>query len=331
MTSGTPWPKPVGEECAFECWWMHLVRSCCRSATGIRYVNAAAKCAGSIACRSTDLTSGIIENSWSLMTDVAIVGGFNVAPVSLGDGVKSGWRDVGLRLTGALVPELASSFDNMFELANIRHRLLSRFRKPHRRREVRTAGGELLISGPGRGQNLIRRSLRIDFGSADSVRIIAGYFLPPLRLRRAIARVARRGGRVQLILAEKSDVPLLQAAGRSLYQRLLRAGVEIYEYQPQILHTKLMLFDRAVYVGSANLDVRSFRINYELMLRLIDPGVVHEAGEVFKSHLNHSRQIERGEWRKARTLWAKLRERAALILFTRIDPFIARKQLRNFR
>jgi cardiolipin synthase A/B len=262
---------------------------------------------------------------------VAIVGGFNVAPVSMGDGVQSGWRDVGLRLTGPLVPELSASFDALFDLADFRHRRLTRFRKARTGRKVQTTGGELLLSGPGRGQNLIARSLRADLVRARSVRIVAGYFLPPPRMRRAITRAATHGGRVQLILAGQTDIPLMQAATRSLYQRLLRAGVELFEYQPQVLHTKLLLLDQAVYVGSSNLDVRSFRINYELMLRLIEPGVVEEATDVFDSHLKHSRRIERHEWRKSRNWFAKLKERAALFLFTRIDPLIARKQLRGFR
>ena len=146
-----------------------------------------------------------------------------------------------------------------------------------------------------------------------------------------MTRVARRGGSVQLILAGRTDIPLMQAATRSLYQRLLRAGVEIHEYQPQVLHTKLLLIDQAVYVGSSNLDVRSFRINYELMLRLTEPRVVREANEVFESHLRQCRRIERGDWRRSRTLWAKFKERVALLLFTRIDPLVARRQLRNFR
>jgi len=262
---------------------------------------------------------------------VAIVGGFNVAPVSLGDGVQSGWRDVGLRLAGPLVPELEASFDALFNLADFRHRRLSRFRKLRTGRMVQTSGGELLLSGPGRGQNLIYRSLQRDLKGARTVRVIAGYFLPPPRLRRALTRVAHRGGTVQLILAGQTDIPLMQAATRSLYQRLMRAGVEIHEYQPQVLHTKLLLLDQAVYVGSSNVDVRSFRINYELMLRLTEPGVVREATEVFESHLRHSRLISPRDWRKARTFWAKLKERAALFLFTRIDPLIARKQLRSFR
>jgi cardiolipin synthase len=264
---------------------------------------------------------------------VAIVGGFNVAPVSLGDGVQSGWRDVGLRVTGPLVPELAASFDTLFARTDFRHRRLARFRKARSRtgNRVLTPGAELLLSGPGRGQDWIRRSLLGDLARARSVRIVAAYFLPPLRFRRALTRAARRGAIIQLIFPGLSDIPLMQSATRSLYQRLLRAGIEVFEYQPQVLHTKLILFDHAVYVGSSNLDVRSFRINYELMLRLTEPEVLQTATNVFESHLGHSRRIERSPWRKSRSLWAKLKERVALLLFTRIDPLVARRQLRGFR
>ena len=96
---------------------------------------------------------------------------------------------------------------------------------------------------------------------------MVAYFLPSWRLRRDLMRVVRRGGRVQLILAGQSDVQLSKLAAQSLYRRLLRAGVEIYEYQPQILHAKLFMVDDAVYTGSSNLDTRSLQINYELMIR----------------------------------------------------------------
>ena len=100
--------------------------------------------------------------------------------------------------------------------------------------------------------------------------MIIAYFLPSWRLRRDLMRVARRGGQVQLILAGKSDVQLSMLAAQSLYRRLLRAGVEIYEYQPQILHAKLFIVDDAVYPGSSNLDTRSLQINYELMIRFAE-------------------------------------------------------------
>ena len=72
---------------------------------------------------------------------------------------------------------------------------------------------------------------------------------------------------MQLILPGKSDVLISQLAGQSLYRRFLKAGVQIHEYQPQILHAKLIIADDIVYVGSANLDPRSLDINYELMIR----------------------------------------------------------------
>ena len=123
------------------------------------------------------------------------------------------------------------------------------------------------MSHPGRGASPFQTALYQDLAVAREVRIVSAYFLPTRRLRRDLLRVARRGGRVQLILAGKSDVLVSQLAARSLYRRLLKAGVEIYEYQPQILHAKLILSDGVIYVGSSNLDIRSLNLNYELMLR----------------------------------------------------------------
>jgi cardiolipin synthase A/B len=262
---------------------------------------------------------------------VAFVGGFNVAPMWHGDGLTAGWRDLGLQLTGPLAQKLAESFDLLFDLAHFRHRRFSRLRKPKARQTVQIPAGELLFSGPGRGRNPIQRAWFRDLANARTVQIIAAYFLPPLRLRQAFIRVARRGDQIQLILPGRSDMRLMQAASRGLYHRLLRAGVEIYEYQPQILHTKFLRIDNAAYVGSANLDVRSLRINYELQLRLTHPPLVHQAHQIFLDHLAHSRPVHRTEWRQSRSLWNKTVEWFAYFLFTRVDPFVTRRQLRDLR
>ena len=133
-----------------------------------------------------------------------------------------------------------------------------------------------------------------------------------------------RGGKRCSILPGKSDVYLSWLAGRSLYRRLLKAGVEIYEYQPQILHAKLILLDDIVYAGSSNLDPRSLHINYELMLRFENQELAGGARAVFDGKLVHSQKTELGVWRKARTWWRKLRQRWAYFLLVRVDPFIAR-------
>ena len=118
-------------------------------------------------------------------------------------------------------------------------------------------------------------------------------------------------------------------AARSLYHRLLKAGVEIYEYQPQILHAKLVLCDGVIYVGSSNLDIRSLNLNYELMLRFEDKPVAAEAQEIFERALKHSRSIELHPWRKSQTFWQRWKNHWAHFLLARIDPFVALRQFRT--
>jgi len=259
---------------------------------------------------------------------IAFVGGFNIAPEYEGDGIQSGWRDIGLRIEGPLAAQLAASFEEMFERADFRHKLFMRLRRFDAKRSVTRPGGQILFSGPGRGRSPIRDVLRADLAQARDVQIMVAYFLPTWRLRRDLVRVVQRGGRVRLILAGKSDMLVSQLAAQSMYRRFLRDGLEIFEYQPQILHAKLVIVDDAVYVGSSNLDHRSLQINYELMIRFQDRDMAVQARDVFAGNLSHCRRIELAEWRKSRTFWQKLKRRLAYYLLVRIDPYIARWQWR---
>ena len=117
-------------------------------------------------------------------------------------------------------------------------------------------------------------------------------------------------------------------AGRSLYRRLLKGGVRLHEYQPQILHAKLFIVDDTVYVGSANLDLRSFHINYELMLRLRSPELAAQARELFRATLTHCRAFSLQEWCSSRSLWLRIKARVAYFLLVRVDPYLARRQWR---
>lgn len=257
---------------------------------------------------------------------VAFVGGFNIAPEYEGDGVMRGWRDVGLRLEGPLAAPLAASFEEMFVLADFRHERFARLRRATLKRPASAPAEQLLLSGPGRGRNPIRRSLQRDLARARDARFMVAYFLPTGRLPRMFGHVTRRGGRVQLLLPGKSDVATSQLAAQSLYRRLLKAGVEIHEYEPQTLHAKLFVLDHATYVGSANLDPRSLSINYELMIRFEHPLLADEARGIFDESLQHCRKIELARWRSSRTLWQRLKQRWAYFLLARIDPYIARRQ-----
>jgi cardiolipin synthase len=265
----------------------------------------------------------------------AFIGGFNIAPEYEGDGVQRGWCDLGISLGGVLAEQLEASFERMFELADFQHKRFPRLRKTAAKRTLVGASERLLLSGPGRGGSPLLRSLRADLRHAAverlAVRIVVPYFLPTFRLRRDLHRIARRGGRVQIILPGKADVALSQLAARSLYQRLLRAGVEIYEYEPQILHAKLFIVGEAVYVGSANLDPRSLHLNYELMVRFADSEMSGRANGIFDSLLHRSRQVQRAEWKRSRSLWTRWKERLASFILARLDPFITLRQWQRLR
>lgn len=257
---------------------------------------------------------------------VAVTGGWNIAEEYDGDGVTRGWRDLGLELRHpAALVQLAVSFDSLFAGHLVRHWLQRRFHRPAFLRHP----GPVLFSGPHLRRNQFHRQLLLSLRHARRVRIVSAYFVPGLRLRRALAAVARRGGTVEVLLAGKTDVALAQRAARSLYGPLLRAGVRIWEYQPQILHAKLALVDDAVFVGSANLDARSFAINYELTVHLTDKPLVAEASASFAKDLLLSRAVSLAEWRRSRTWLTRLRGAWARFLMTRVDPWLARRQLRD--
>jgi cardiolipin synthase len=260
---------------------------------------------------------------------VAFVGGFNIAPQYEGDGVRAGWMDVGLKLEGPLAEQLRATFDETFARADFRHKLFMGLRRFESGKPIVLPQEQLLLGGPGRGQSPIKWALRRDLAFAREVQVLMGYFLPTRRLRRDLMRVARHGGRVQLILAGKSDVQVSQLAAQSLYRRFLKNGVEVYEYQPQILHAKLIRVDDTIYVGSSNLDQRSLQINYELMVRVRHGPLAAQARTLVEAVLAHCRPIRREEWRASRTLWRKLKQRLAYLLLVRIDPLVARWQWRR--
>jgi cardiolipin synthase len=273
---------------------------------------------------------GIRDHRKLLVCDerIGFIGGFNIAPEYEGDGITRGWFDFGLSVSGHLAEELAIAFDEMFERADFHHKRFMVLRKTDAKRTIYSRDEQLLLSGPGRGRSPIKRALRRDLARARNVQIVMAYFLPTWRIRRALARVTRTGGRVDLMLAGKSDVVVSQLAAQSLYRRFLMARLNIFEYEPQILHAKLIIIDDVVYVGSANLDQRSLNINYELMIRFDSAAIAAQAREFFAERRQHAREITLERWRASRSFWRRIKQRWAYFLLVRIDPYIARRQWR---
>lgn len=255
--------------------------------------------------------------------NLGIVGGFNIGPEYQGDGVTKGWHDLGMTVPASIARELAASFDALWSLADYKHHMFTRLRRSTIQRIASTAEGQLLTTAPGRGPFFMRNAIVADLHTAQNADIISAYFLPPRQMRREMVRIARRGGRVRLIMAGKSDVTLSQLAARKLYQPFLRAGIEIYEYQPQILHTKFFQFDNICYVGSANMDKRSLMINYELLVRVQDDALAAQGAEFFEKTLTNCKRIDRATWRTSRNIWNKAREQWAFWILSRVDPWLS--------
>lgn len=261
----------------------------------------------------------------------AIAGGLNIGPEYAGDGISHGWRDLALQIEGPIAAALAASFAAMYALAPMNTAAIREFRRAAH--AVSSAAGtravSLLNTGPGWPAGRLSRRLRADLTKARAVRCMAGYFLPPARIRRALHRCTADGGLVQLLLAGISDVPVARYAAEHLYARMLAGGAQLYEYQPQVLHAKLIVMDDTVYIGSCNLDRRSLSINYELLLRLEWADLAAQGRELFADSLAHSRAVPAADWNVRRHWWQRLRSRAAYWLLTRIDPLLARRHLRS--
>jgi cardiolipin synthase len=254
----------------------------------------------------------------------AFVGGCNIAPEYCGDGITTGWRDGGVSVSGPVAEVLAAEFDRQWERA-----VGQRWKFPAGgfSQRVRSEGGaevEALFIKPGLGRNPLRQALRRNLATAKDVVITSAYFLPSHRLRHHLAQAVARGARVRLLLAGKSDVPLMQLASRSLYPRLMNRGIGIWEYQPQVLHAKLIIVDDVVFVGSSNLDPRSLRINFEVMLRIQDANLAATARQQFEADLaQRSIRITRETLQHGRSWWLRLKQRFAYWLFARLDSEVA--------
>lgn len=253
--------------------------------------------------------------------EVAFVGGCNIAPEYAGDGVSAGWRDGGIAISGPVVKCLMESFATQAEIAGNK---IWRVRRKGRSGWVR-AGEDvsLLLTRPGLRQGVFQQALRADLLHARDVAITMAYFLPVGRVKKMLLRAAKMARSFRLLMPGRSDVPLIQVAARALYGGFHRRGAEIYEYQPQVLHAKVIIVDDLVYIGSANLDPRSLSINFEIMLRIRSAALAQRARETFERDLEHSQKVRPVSWRRPSGWWQRLKQKVARFIFTRLDLGVA--------
>lgn len=222
------------------------------------------------------------------------------------------WRDMHFRIEGPVVAQVQAAFnDNWIKTTG---RVLN---GEEYFPEVPAADGmaaHLFISSPAGGSESMHLMYLMSIAAATtSIDLEAAYFVPDDLITQALLAARHRGVRVRVILPGKHiDSDAVRLASKASWGELLLAGVEIHEYQPTMLHNKLLVVDRAmVSVGSTNFDVRSFRLNDEASLNVYDPGFAERMTEVFEADLKPSRQYSYEMW-KARSLKEKLFEKFVL-------------------
>jgi cardiolipin synthase A/B len=141
--------------------------------------------------------------------------------------------------------------------------------------------------------------------------IVSAYFVPSRRFRRALRRAARRGVDVRLLMpSARTDHPWVRQAARRFYGKMLRNGVRIFEYQPRVLHAKMIVCDDWLSIGSSNLDRWSFKWNLEANQEVADARVADAAAALYSADLAVSSALSRRHW--PRRAWLdRLRERIA--------------------
>ena len=159
------------------------------------------------------------------------------------------------------------------------------------------ATGRLSLSEARQRSVLANGVLRRIDSSTQRAWIMSAYFVPARRVRAALGRAAHRGVDVCLLLpGARTDHPWVRQASRRFYARMLRGGVRIYEYQPNMLHAKVILCDDWVSIGSSNLDRWSLRWNLEANQEVADTGFADRVAALFDRDFAVSSRISRRYW-----------------------------------
>ena len=254
----------------------------------------------------------------------ALIGGANIEDNYLTDEGPHHWRDLALLIDGPIVAQAAEYFDALYRWSGRKGTKLLSLRRLVSQHSNRRGPLQWHFSAPLSLRTPWPSSFARDLYDATSLDLIAPYFTPPRGMLRRVTRVASRG-RVRLIAAGKSDIGATLAAARHSYSRLLRRGVEVYEYQPARLHTKLAIVDGAVHIGSANFDFRSLYINLEIMLRVEDPAFTAAIRGYFDREVANSEHITPELHRKRANPWRRLKWFLAHWLVTSMDYSVTRR------
>lgn len=230
---------------------------------------------------------------------VGFLGGAGIGDWWLKDGIRGNrWRDMMVRIDGPSAAALQAVFAQNW--LRVSGEILAGDDYVTSEEDKPGAPALVVASTPAGGATQARILFQLLISSARKcIYITTPYFLPSGSARKAIIDAAReRNVEIKILTpGDNNDQKMTRASSRHLYGSLLKHGIRIYEYLPSMNHTKtLMVDDMWVVVGSTNFDYRSFSINDEANLAVMDPALTRRVVQDFERDLANSREINYPDW-----------------------------------
>lgn len=222
--------------------------------------------------------------------EISYIGSANIT------GYNLNWRELTLRMKGAISPSFKKIFEQNWEAFNpynISNKLSFS-------RKVRFENYEIIRDVPSIPvQRLKKRYTQMIRSAKHSVLIETPYFLPGFLLRKALMDASKRGVDVKVIMPKHSDVRMIDILRNKYFGMLHRANIQLLFYTPYNLHAKLLLIDHQVFsISSANFDYRSFRYQYEIALIGHEPEITRQLNDHIQGTLAFSESFDYERWKK---------------------------------
>jgi len=244
--------------------------------------------------------------------EVGFSGGVGIADEWLGDAdARNHWRETVARVEGPAVTQMQFAF--MDNWVKSRGELLTGldYFPPLEPRGIHCA--QVVKSSPSEGSSAVKLLYIVSIVSAQrTIYISNAYFVPDRDTLRALEGAVRRGVDVRVVVpGEYVDVPIARQAARWQYERMLRRGIRLFEYQPTMMHAKTMVVDGIwTTIGSSNFDDRSFRLNDEINVNVYDESIAAQMEAMFFEDLARSEEITSRRFRR-RPYFDRVKEKVA--------------------
>ncbi len=222
------------------------------------------------------------------------------------------WIDAMTRMEGPVVEELERTFSIDWQITTgieLKTFHKTTYLKPHPEPAIAV---QVMPSGPfPRAMAIQKIMLTLIYASREELIITSPYFVPDEAIHTALISAANRQVKVKLVVPDKNDSKLVKYAGQSFFEELLEAGVEIYNFNNNLLHTKSITVDGEFCLfGSVNMDIRSLWLNFELSLIIYNQEFTRKIVGMQESYIQQSSRIHLDDW-KQRHVFQRLLENSA--------------------